>query len=41
MGTVSWADDLARLHLRIVQGLAVMCATVFYCVKLRAAAYDK
>jgi len=41
MGPVSWADDLTRLHFRIFQRLAVMCATVFYCVKLGAAAYDK
>jgi hypothetical protein len=41
MGPVTWADDLARLHFRTIQGLAVMCATVFYCVKLSAAAYDK
>jgi hypothetical protein len=41
MRPVSRADDLTRLHFRTFQSLAVMCATVFYCVKLGAAAYDK
>jgi hypothetical protein len=41
MGPVSRADDLTLLHFCIVQRLAVMCATVFYCVKLGATAYDK
>ncbi len=41
MGPVSRADDLTRFHFRTFQGFAVMCATVFYCVKLSAAAYDK
>jgi hypothetical protein len=41
MGPVSWADDLTRLHFRTVKGFAVMSATVFYCVKLSATAYDK
>jgi hypothetical protein len=41
MGPVPRADDLTLLHFRIIQRLAVMCATVFYCVKLSAAAYDK
>ena len=40
MGPVSWADDLTRLHFRTFQRLAVMCATVFYCVELFSTAYD-
>src|SRR4030081_3408656 len=35
------ADDLTRLDFRPVQRLAIMCATVFYGVQLRAAAYDQ
>jgi hypothetical protein len=41
MRPVSRADDLTLFHFRIIQRLAVMCATVFYCVKLAAASYDK
>lgn len=40
MGAVSWADDLTGFHFCVSKSLAVVSATVFYCVKLRAAAYD-
>jgi hypothetical protein len=40
MGTVPWAYDLATFHFGLSQRFAVVCATVFYRVYLRAAAYD-
>jgi hypothetical protein len=33
--------DLTFLHFRTLQGLAVVCTTVFYCVELIPTAYDK
>jgi hypothetical protein len=41
MGPVPRADNLTRFHFRIIQGFAVMCATVFYRVELSTAAYDE
>jgi hypothetical protein len=41
MGPVSRTYDLTRFHFCTLQRLAVMCATVFHCVKLRATAYDE
>ena len=41
MGPVPRANDLTFRHFRTLQGLAVVCATVFYCVELMSAAYDK
>ena len=41
MRTMSRTDDLTLLHFRTLQRLAVVCTTVFYCVKLIATAYDK
>ena len=35
------ADDLTFHHFRTLQGLAVVCTTVFYCVELISTAYDK
>jgi len=40
MRSMPWTYDLTSLHFRTPQWLAVVCATVFYCVKLSAAAYD-
>src|SRR5579863_3382806 len=37
---VAGTNELARLHLGTGEGFAVVCATVFYCVQLAAAAYD-
>jgi hypothetical protein len=34
------ANNLTGFHFSLSQCLAVVCATVFYCVGLRAAAYD-
>jgi hypothetical protein len=41
MRTVPRTNDLTFLHFRTLQGLAVVCATVFYCVELIPTAYDK
>jgi hypothetical protein len=41
MGPVSRANNLTGLHFRPLQRFAVVRATVFYCVKIWAAAYDK
>jgi hypothetical protein len=35
-----WANDLTGFHFSLSQGLAVVCATVFYCIDVGAAAYD-
>ena len=40
MGTMPWAYDLTSFHFGLSQRLAVVCATVFYRVNVRAAAYD-
>ena len=40
MGTMPWAYDLTSFHFGLSQRLAVVCATVFYRVNFRAAAYD-
>jgi hypothetical protein len=34
------ANDLTGFHLSVSQRFAVVCATVFYCVKVVSAAYD-
>lgn len=41
MRTVPRANDLTFLHFRTLQGFAVVRTTVFYCVELISAAYDK
>jgi hypothetical protein len=41
MRTVPRANDLTFRHFRTLQGLAVVCTTVFYCVELLPTAYDK
>ena len=40
MSTMPWAYDLTSFHFGLSQRLAVVCATVFYRVNVRAAAYD-
>jgi hypothetical protein len=40
MGPVSWADNLTSFHFGLSERLAVVCATVFYRVNTRTAAYD-
>jgi len=33
-------NDLTGFHFGLSKGFAVVCATVFYCIDLQAAAYD-
>jgi hypothetical protein len=40
MRAVTWAYDLTGFHFSLSQRLAVVCATVFYRINFRAAAYD-
>jgi len=40
MSTMPWAYNLTSFHFGLSQRLAVVCATVFYRVNVRAAAYD-
>jgi hypothetical protein len=40
MGPVSWADNLTSFHFCLSERLAVVCATVFYRINIRTAAYD-